>query len=49
MNLGQDKYAYEVVDMLRNSGFITETDYLNKSMKAQFKLFSFHRQQFINC
>lgn len=38
MNLGQDKYAYEVVDMLRNSGFITETDYLNKSMKAQFKL-----------
>jgi len=38
MNLGQDKYAYEVVDMLRNSGFITETDYLGKSMKAQFKL-----------
>ncbi len=38
MNLGQDKYAYEIVDMLRNSGFITETDYLNKSMKAQFKL-----------
>ena len=38
MNLGEDKYAYEVVDMLRNSGFITETDYLNKSMKAQFKL-----------
>lgn len=38
MNLGQDKYAYEIVDMLRNSGFITETDYLNKSMKAQFKI-----------
>ena len=38
MNLGQDKYAYEVVDMLRSSGFITETDYLGKSMKAQFKL-----------
>ena len=38
MNLGQDKYAYEIVDMLRNSGFITETDYLGKSMKAQFKL-----------
>ncbi len=38
MNLGQDKYAYEIVDMLRNSGFITETDYLGKSMKSQFKL-----------
>ena len=38
MNLGEDKYAYEIVDMLRNSGFITETDYLGKSMKAQFKL-----------
>ena len=38
MNLGEDKYAYEIVDMLRSSGFITETDYLGKSMKAQFKL-----------
>ncbi len=38
MNLGADKYAYEIVDMLRNSGFIIETDYLNKSMKSQFKI-----------
>lgn len=38
MNLSEDKYSYWIVDMLRSNGFIVETDYLNKSMKAQFKL-----------
>lgn len=38
MNLGADKYAYEIVDMLRSNGFVIETSYLNKNMKSQFKI-----------
>ncbi len=38
MNLDEDAYAYELVDLLRSNGFIIETSYLNKNMKSQFKI-----------
>ncbi len=38
MNLDEDAYSYEIVDMLRNNGFVVETDYLGKSLKSQFKI-----------
>ncbi len=38
MNLGEDKYSYEIIDMLRSNGFVIETSYLNKNMKPQFKI-----------
>lgn len=38
MNLNEDNYSYEIVDMLRNNGFVVETNYLDKSLKSQFKI-----------
>lgn len=38
MNLNEDAYSYEIVDMLRNNGFVVETNYLDKSLKSQFKI-----------
>lgn len=38
MNLSGNAYAYQIVDDLRNSGFIVETDYTGKSIKGLWKL-----------
>lgn len=38
MNLEVDDYACEITDMLRNNGFVVDTNYQSKSMKAQFKI-----------
>lgn len=38
MNLSGNAYAYQIVDDLRNSGFIVETDYTGKNIKGLWKL-----------
>lgn len=38
MNLSGNAYAYQIVDDLRNSGFIVETDYTGKNIKCLWKL-----------
>lgn len=38
MNLGSNEYSFEIVDLLRNNGFIVETDYFGKTLKSQFKI-----------
>ena len=37
MNLSKDNFAYKLCDDLRNNGFITEIDYLDKNIKGKYK------------